>query len=73
MTAIKPAKKSGWGGRREGAGRKPRLDHPVRLTVFVNGGDAEALQEFADGEDVVFSEYIRRVLHRHVAARQRGS
>ena len=72
MSAQKRRKKSGWGGRREGAGRKPRLNKPVRVTLFIEGDDAQALETFAGAEDVVFSEYIRRVLHRHVRVRSRG-
>ncbi len=61
------------GGARPGAGRKPILDRPVRVTLFVEGDVADALQRLADDQDVVFSAYLRGVLARHVTSKQRRS
>jgi hypothetical protein len=41
------------------------------MVVFVEEDDVEALQEFADSDSVVLSEYVRRVLRRHVEAQRR--
>ncbi len=59
------------GGRRAGAGRKPGIKKPTRLSFYVDGPVRDALEELAEGDGVGFSEYLRRVLTRHVKSRQR--
>ena len=65
-------KKSGWGGQREGAGRKPVLRDPVMLTVRVDGEVFDRLGELADGAGLSVSEYLRRLLGRHTSRSGRG-
>ena len=45
------------------------LQRPVRVTLFLEGDVADALEALAAGEDALFSEYVRRVLTRHVASK----
>ncbi len=45
----------------------------MRVTLFLEGDVIDALQRLADEQDVLFSGYVRRVLSRHVVARQRRS
>ena len=65
-------KKSGWGGQREGAGRKPVLRDPVMLTLRVDGEVFDQLGELADEAGVSRSDYVRRILTRHTS-RRRGA
>ena len=65
-------KKGAWGGYRPGAGRKRMIEDSVRLTLRISSADVEALDDFAAQAGVNFSEYVRRILHRHVAARRRS-
>ncbi len=69
--AAKSRKKNGRGGYREGAGRKPTLRDPVRLTVSIDGEDFDTLVGLAEAEDVVLSDYVRRLLKRHIASKRR--
>ena len=59
------------GGRRPGAGRKPGIQEPTRLSFYVDGPVRDALEELAERDGVGFSEYLRRVLTRHVKSRRR--
>ncbi len=68
---AKSRKKNGRGGYREGAGRKPTLRDPVRLTISIDGEDFDTLIGLAEAEDVVLSDYIRRVLKRHIESKRR--
>ena len=69
--AAKSRKKNGRGGYRKGAGRKPILRDPITLTVRIDGEDFDALGGLAEAEDVVLSEYVRRLLKRHIASKRR--
>ena len=69
--AAKSQKKNGRGGYRKGAGRKPTLRDPVRLTVSIDGEDFDTLVGLAKAEDVVLSDYVRRLLKRHTASKRR--
>ncbi len=69
--AAESRKKNGRGGYREGAGRKPTLRDPVRLTVSIDGEDFDTLVGLAEAEDVVLSDYVRRLLKRHSASKRR--
>jgi hypothetical protein len=59
-------KKSQRGGRRKGAGRKPTVLDPVKISFLVEREDADALDQFARRKGVPLSEYARRLVHRHV-------
>ena len=63
--------RNGRGGYRKGAGRKPTLHDPITLTVRIDGDDFDALEGLAEAEDVVLSDYVRRLLKRHIASKQR--
>ncbi len=69
--AVKSRKRNGRGGYREGAGRKPTLRDPITLTVRIDGEDFHALGGLAEAEDVVLSDYVRRLLKRHIASKLR--
>jgi len=69
--AAKSQQKNGRGGYRKGAGRKPILRDPVTLTVSIDGKDFDKLAGLAEANGLVFSDYIRRVLKRHVASTRR--
>jgi hypothetical protein len=50
----------GWGGKREGAGRKPDGDQPRRpVTVWLSDAEAKRLRELGDGNA---SAGVRRLL-----------
>ena len=63
-------KKGAWGGYRPGAGRKRMIEDSVRLTLRISSADIGALDEFAEQAGINLSEYVRRILHRHIAARR---
>ncbi len=69
VTARK--KKSGWGGTRRGAGRKPELEDPVRFTVDFEGPDFDALKAIADERDVSVASLVRESVRRFVARQRR--
>ena len=62
-------KQDGRGGFRPGAGRKPILRRPKRLSLVLEEETHEELAKLADDERVAPSVYVRRVLERHVRAR----
>ena len=64
-------KKSGWGGARRGAGRKPELEDPVRFTVDFEGPNFDALKAIADERDVSVASLIREAVRRLVARQRR--
>ncbi len=61
-----------WGGRRPGAGRKDEIGDAKMISLRMSTDDVEAVWQFADEIGVSFSEYVRRVVHRHVTARSRS-
>jgi hypothetical protein len=48
-----------WGGRREGAGRKPRLSDGVSFTGELERADVEVLQQIAKERGVSVSTLVR--------------
>ncbi len=74
MTRSKKArrKKTGWGGVREGAGRRPVLRKPRLLAVRIDGSDLDALERLAARKDLPLADYLRRLLKRHVRAARNG-
>ncbi len=67
---VKSRKRNGRGGYRERAGRKPTLRDPITLTVRIDGDDFDMLVALADADGIGFSDYIRRLLKRHIASRR---
>ena len=66
-------KPRGWGGAREGAGRRPLLCKPKLLAVRIDGSDLDALERLAARKDLPLADYLRRLIKRHVrAARSNG-
>ena len=59
--ALRKAK-SGRGGRRPGAGRKPTLEDPVSLTGDIERADAEALSAIAAQRDVSVASLVRKAV-----------
>ncbi len=66
-------KKDKRGGARPGAGRKPILREPVHVSLILEADTVEALEELAEGKDVLFSGYVRGVLSSHVVSKRRRS
>ena len=66
-------KGDGRGGFRPGAGRKPVLRRPKRLSLVLEEETHEELARLANDERVAPSVYIRRILERHIRARGRPS
>ncbi len=64
-------RKAGWGGRREGAGRPPRLDEPVTRWVKLERSDVESAEEIAKTRGISFAEIIRRALRGYLKRQQR--
>jgi hypothetical protein len=60
------ARKKTWGGRREGAGRKPRLSDGVSVTGELERADVEALREIAQERGVSLATVLRAAVRAYV-------
>lgn len=63
--------KGTWGGWRPGAGRKPVLKEPRRITLDVEGADFAALESIAQRRETSVAETIRIAIRSYLK-RQRG-
>ena len=63
---MTPRKKAQHGGRRRGAGRPPTLRDPIMLNVRIDGEVFDHLGQLADAAGQSLSEYVRRLLKRHI-------
>ncbi len=48
------------------------LEEPVKISLVIERADLEALDELAQASGVLFSDYVRRLLRRYIAARGTG-
>ncbi len=64
-------RKAGWGGRREGAGRPPRLKEPVTRWVKLERSDVESAEKIAEERDISFAEIVRRALRAYLKRHRR--
>ncbi len=64
--------KGTYGGWRPGAGRKPILEQPVKLSLTLEQTTHDGLVGLAAREDLPLAVYVRRTLAQHVARRQRA-
>jgi predicted DNA-binding ribbon-helix-helix protein len=64
-------KKSGRGGRREGAGRKPVLDGARTLSVTLEDSDYEAVEHLAEARGVSFAKVVREAVKAYMARRKK--
>ena len=55
-----------WGGARPGAGRPVLVEDPERLSIWVPSKDMAELKQLAGRKEQGLSEYVRRVLHKHI-------
>ena len=59
-------RKTGWGGRREGAGRRRLVADPVDVLVRLDRPDAEASKALAEARGISVPELIRRILRSYL-------
>jgi hypothetical protein len=64
-------KKSGWGGYRKGAGRKPSFRDPIDRLVRFEKADVKAAEALARKQETAFAEIVRVAL-RHFLEQQGG-
>ena len=64
-------KKSTWGGRRPGAGRKPVLNDPVHYTGDIERAEIEALEEIAEKRGVSVASLVREAVSAYLKRRRR--
>jgi len=69
MAAKKKAAKRG--GFRKGAGRKPVLKNPVRLTSFFEEAALSKLQSEAKAKDLSVGELLRSVVAAHLKRKRK--
>ena len=62
--------KGTWGGRRQGADRKPVLKDPVRITLDLEREQLEALEEMAEEAELSVSAMVRRILADRIRRRR---
>ena len=63
--------RSGRGGRRPGAGRKPILNDPVTVTTDVERPDFEVLEVIAEGRGVSVASLVRAAVAAYVKRQRR--
>ena len=63
--------KPSWGGRRAGAGRKPRLRDGASFTGELERSDLEALADIADEKGVSVASLVREAVAAYVKRRKR--
>ena len=59
-------KRSGPGGRREGAGRPRELNDPVQRWVQLERSDAKRAERRANAEGISFAELVRRAIRAYL-------
>ena len=64
-------RKGTWGGRREGAGRKPRLRDGVSFTGRLEMDDFDALETIARERDVSVASLVREAVAAYVKRKRR--
>ena len=69
MTAKR--KKSGRGGRREGAGRKPVLKGATTLSVTLEHADYKAVELLAEKRGASFASVVREAVKAYMARRKK--
>ena len=57
-------KKSGWGGRREGAGRPSEVQDPVRFTFDLERADMETLRALSEQQGISTARLVRDAVRR---------
>jgi hypothetical protein len=65
-------KKSGRGGYRPGAGRKPVLNEAREVTVTLEAADYEAAEELAEKRGQSFAAVIRAALKSYLKRQKKG-
>jgi len=65
-------KKSTWGGKRKGAGRKPMLEAPQMVTLPLEERDLEALRELAEERGVSMASLVRDAVSTYLKRRGRA-
>jgi len=69
---VAERRKTGWGGKRPRAGRKPELERAVRFTLELEESDLEQLQRIADERSASVASVIREAVRRFLARRRKG-
>jgi hypothetical protein len=64
-------KKGSWGGKREGAGRWPRVPDGVSFTGQIPKADMEALKAIAEERDVPVASIVREAISAFLKRRRR--
>jgi hypothetical protein len=49
------------------------LEDPVKISLVIEREDADALEKLAESSGILFSDYVRKVLGRHLAGGRRRS
>ena len=63
-------RKTAWGGKRTGAGRKPTLEDPVSHTLDLERSDADALKAIAAEKDVSVASLVRAAVSTYLKRRR---
>ena len=71
--AERKKKRDGRGGARPGAGRKPIVHDPVRLSFDLEARDFAVLKAFAEREAISVAEALRRAVQGHLRRLRRPS
>jgi hypothetical protein len=62
LEVVARKRKGTWGGARPGAGRKPVLKDPVRITLDLEQDQLDALEAMATEAEVSVSAMVRRIV-----------
>jgi len=71
MTMTAKRKKSGRGGRREGAGRRPVLKGARTVSVTLEAADYEVVEHLAEQRGVSFAAVVREAVAAYTARRKK--
>ncbi len=69
--ASRRKKKTGWGGARPGAGRKPELREPYRYSMDFEGPQMDALEQIASEREVSIASVVREAVDAYLARRRK--
>lgn len=70
-SVVVARKRTTWGGRRSGAGRRPKLKEPTSVTLDVEKPQIDALREIAQEEDLSVAQVIREAIAAYLRRRRR--
>ena len=67
-----PKRRTGWGGKRTGAGRGRIVQNPERIAVDLEKPDLDALRDLATDRKTSVADLVRRAVSQFLRRAKRG-